>query len=231
MENMNDWFSVVFFTASIASLALAIVAIWISFYIKRQADRVNEKTTDLLVEIKSDAKAISQVAMPELKAYGDSMRRFVLNGGELKEGNNPKGDILDKLEELDEKIKSLSKEDDISKLKSELVKVSSEIKNSELSVAKSLSQPEELQRGIRVKVPSGASVETSSPKDTWRELLNLSIALSGKGISKDNYGKNWLLINTKTKQALAKDYIKEPNIEFSDMSLSTGDELELINIE
>ncbi|MBB1389517.1 hypothetical protein H5185_08785 [Shewanella sp. SG44-6] len=60
--------------ASITSLVLAIVAIWLAIAFKRDADKVNAETSLLLIEIKSDSKAISQGVMSELKAYGDAMR-------------------------------------------------------------------------------------------------------------------------------------------------------------
>jgi len=60
--------------ASIASLVLAVVAIWLSVSFKRDADRVNSKTTELLTEIRSDAKSISEGVMDELHAYGSAMR-------------------------------------------------------------------------------------------------------------------------------------------------------------
>lgn len=60
--------------ASITSLVLAVVAIWLAIAFKRDSDKVNAETSQLLVEIKSDSKAISQGVMSELKAYGDTMR-------------------------------------------------------------------------------------------------------------------------------------------------------------
>jgi hypothetical protein len=60
--------------ASITSLVLAVVAIWLAIAFKRDSDKVNAETSLLLIEIKSDSKAISQGVMSELTAYGDAMR-------------------------------------------------------------------------------------------------------------------------------------------------------------
>ncbi len=63
---------------AIASLILAIVAIFLSVAFKRDADKVNRDTSDLLIEIRSDAKSISEGVMEELRAYGRSMRGAVI---------------------------------------------------------------------------------------------------------------------------------------------------------
>ena len=42
------------------------------------ADKINRDTQKTLLEVKSDTKAIAQVALPELEKYGDSMRKFIL---------------------------------------------------------------------------------------------------------------------------------------------------------
>lgn len=50
---------------------------WITLYLKGEADKVNKTTVEMLIQIQSNAKAIAQVAMPELRAYGDSMRQLL----------------------------------------------------------------------------------------------------------------------------------------------------------
>ena len=77
-------FTVISIVASIASLVLAVIAIWIALYGKHEAERTNKQTQDLLTEIGSDAKLIAQYAVPELKAYGDSVRRFVFQKGDTE---------------------------------------------------------------------------------------------------------------------------------------------------
>ena len=60
--------------ASIASLVLSIVAIWLTFKFKQDADKVNLKTIELLVEIRTDAKSIVGGVMQEYHATGEVLR-------------------------------------------------------------------------------------------------------------------------------------------------------------
>lgn len=73
-QSVFGMFDAVSLIASIASLILAVVAIWLAISFKRDSDKVNRDTSDILVEIKSESKAISQGVMSELKAYGETMR-------------------------------------------------------------------------------------------------------------------------------------------------------------
>lgn len=77
-------FNLISFIASLASLILAIVAIWITLHFKRESDRVNKETRDLLMEIRTDAKVVSQVAMPELRAYGELSRQVIGRVGNMR---------------------------------------------------------------------------------------------------------------------------------------------------
>ena len=65
------------FIASVAGLVLAVVAIWLAQAHKRDADTVNRNTSDLLIEIRSESKAVSTAVMAELQAYGSSMRETI----------------------------------------------------------------------------------------------------------------------------------------------------------
>lgn len=89
------------------------------FILKGETDKVSGKIADLPLEIKSDATSISQIAIPELKGYGDYMRRLILRGDTVKVENGSVPEIISKREEIDVKIKSLSRENGISKLKSQ----------------------------------------------------------------------------------------------------------------
>jgi len=73
-QNVFYLFDAITFIAAIASLILALIAIWLTLSFKRDADKTNKQTSELLTEIKSESKYISQGVMSELKAYGDSMR-------------------------------------------------------------------------------------------------------------------------------------------------------------
>lgn len=67
-------FDALFLIATIASLVLSVLAIWLALAFKRDADKVNRDTIGLLVDIRTDAKKISEGVMDELRAYGNSMR-------------------------------------------------------------------------------------------------------------------------------------------------------------
>ena len=65
---------------------LSIIAIIITLYLKNEADKVNSDTKNMLIDIKTDAKLISQIALPELKAYGDLSRRVMSRLGDSLTG-------------------------------------------------------------------------------------------------------------------------------------------------
>ncbi|MBM4973563.1 hypothetical protein HYO27_22665 [Vibrio parahaemolyticus] len=230
METTLDWFTMVSFISSIASLVLAIVAIFLTVHIKNETDRVNEKTASLLLEIKSDAKSISQVAMPELKAYGDSMRHFILKGGQLSEksDNSTSSDVLEKLESLDEKVNSLANEEDLNSLKQGLSSLSADIRKSEVSVAKRLSSSKKERIGIRINLPRRMSIESSTPEDTWSKLLTMALGFVKADLTRENYGKNWLLVNRVDKKSIGKEFIENEQSTYSDVGLKVGDDLDLV---
>ena len=60
------------------SLILGTLAIWLTLHFKGESDKVNKDTRDLLVEIRSKAQLLSDVTMPELRAYGEVSRRVLL---------------------------------------------------------------------------------------------------------------------------------------------------------
>jgi hypothetical protein len=70
--------------ASLSSLVLAVIlgvlSIWLSLHFKREADEVNKRTLDLLVEVRTDAKAIVNYALPELRAWGETGRQAFMLG-------------------------------------------------------------------------------------------------------------------------------------------------------
>ena len=63
--------------ASLASLILSLIAIWITLHFKSEADKVNKESRDLLIDVRTDAKALTSVAetmMGELREYGKASR-------------------------------------------------------------------------------------------------------------------------------------------------------------
>ena len=75
--NTVEWISI---AASIASLVLAGLAIWLALYHKKETDRTSDKVRELLLEVKSDAKVVTTFALPELKKYSDAMVDHVFYG-------------------------------------------------------------------------------------------------------------------------------------------------------
>jgi hypothetical protein len=73
---------------AIASIPLAGVAIWLALYQKSETDKVNRATQDLLTDIRSDSKAITQYAIPELRAYGQAIRDHFFNDQVLRVSDN-----------------------------------------------------------------------------------------------------------------------------------------------
>lgn len=73
-QSAMNMFDAVSLIASIASLILAVLAIWLTLAFKRDSDKINRETSELLIGIKSESKAITEGVMAELKAYGAAMR-------------------------------------------------------------------------------------------------------------------------------------------------------------
>ena len=86
-------FNLISFLVSLLSLILGGFAIWLSLFFKREADRVNEKTLEMLIDIRTDAKAISSFAIPELTKYGEAGRRLMLGFTQNAQGNIQMTDI------------------------------------------------------------------------------------------------------------------------------------------
>ena len=72
-------FDAISLLASIFSLVLAILAIWLSMVFKRDTDKTNIKTLELLVELRAEAKSIAENLSKELHEYGTAMRAKFLN--------------------------------------------------------------------------------------------------------------------------------------------------------
>ena len=70
-------FDLINLIASLSSLILSVLAIMITLHLKRESDDVNKETTRLLIDVKTDAKALALVdesAMSELREYGKTSR-------------------------------------------------------------------------------------------------------------------------------------------------------------
>lgn len=59
----------------IVSIVLGVFAIWLTLHLKKESDSVNEKTRNLLMDIRTDSKSISNGIMTEMRAWGDAGRK------------------------------------------------------------------------------------------------------------------------------------------------------------
>lgn len=72
-----DLYDLLSSSVGVASLLISIFSAWLSYQFKKEADAVNAKTTDLLIEIRSDAKAIAGGVMQEMVESNRMMRDVV----------------------------------------------------------------------------------------------------------------------------------------------------------
>ncbi|MGR9100629.1 MAG: hypothetical protein ACU826_08680 [Gammaproteobacteria bacterium] len=70
-------FNVISFVLAVVSIFLGLFAIWQAREYRNESKQINETTRELLEEVKIHSTIISQYAIPELKAYGESMRRLI----------------------------------------------------------------------------------------------------------------------------------------------------------
>ncbi|WP_428023325.1 hypothetical protein [Arcobacter sp.] len=69
---------------AVFSIALGIFAIWITLYLKKESDKINHSTQDLLIEIKTDAKAISAGVMREMEEWGKAGRAALTSSSQAE---------------------------------------------------------------------------------------------------------------------------------------------------
>ena len=77
MKISKNTFDIISFLSGIISILLAIIAILLSMYFKSESDKTNIDTRNILTEIKSDAKSMKEIVLPELKKYGDTARSII----------------------------------------------------------------------------------------------------------------------------------------------------------
>jgi hypothetical protein len=119
--------AVISLVSSIASLVLAIVAIWISFYQKKQTDSVNHNTQGLLNEISTNTKLVTQIVGPELQKYGDAARKALTDMDRWQVDVGTAHSLLANSDLTSEKQKELESqlhqlEDDLRESQNKLVK-------------------------------------------------------------------------------------------------------------
>jgi hypothetical protein len=190
-----DAFTMTSLVASIVSVVLAGFAIWLAMHQKREADKVNKSTTDLLVEIRTDAKSISNIVMPELQRYGEFSRQALLAKSE------PPSVTVEK--KLDEQIKLISdqvdelRKDPVAKsLKGRLDKLESQIVESKKQVSESV---REAVKGVLVTMPSGEVIgfDDNVPVSTF-----IAVIADDLGMKTSDYSAKWWVTNRITGQPM-----------------------------
>lgn len=220
-------FTMISLIASVASLALAVIAIWIALYGKREAERTNQKTQDLLTEIRSDAKSIAQYAIPELKAYGDSVRKFAFQKSETNTDSAP---LLSKIENVLEQnmnrisgeLDSIRKETDVSAIRRRLDGLETQLKSSQESVRKSVEDSSRMIHIDRDGKPNWFFIEQK-----WIGFLDYLVHEEGYKI--DDYGKGWAFVDPITERRVPQKSIRL-KLPFSELGIGSVDKLNLITL-
>ncbi|MCA0133871.1 hypothetical protein [Winogradskyella alexanderae] len=213
--------------ASLSSLILAVLAIWFSFYNKKQADKVNEETRNLLIDVKSDAKTISQVAMPELKAYGDTMRKFVTksdNPSFIDNVSNSLQETISKsLLEIKEEINTMKTSEISNELKTQLDKLGRLTNETEEKVTEKVKYVRET---ITIDLNE---INRKSEKLHYHYYSNLQSLINDIFIKflSDllpvwSYGNSWILINQSNSLPI-KTYKDNDERSLSEAGIKPGD--------
>ncbi|MFC1547494.1 hypothetical protein ACFL5M_03090 [Candidatus Neomarinimicrobiota bacterium] len=206
--------------ASVASLALAVVAIWISLYGKSELDKTNLKTQDLLTEIRSDAKSISQYAIPELRAYGDSVRHFVFEKGESNVSSTTsmiEQTLSDNMRRIDKQIEAIRSETDLSKISNRLDELENQLQGSQDELRKSV---QESFSGVTIRRWDGSWVTVPYLDDARFALTSI---IKDIGLSMSQYGKEWMLRNR-----LTQENIPVEALDSKSLNLPLGSEIEIV---
>jgi hypothetical protein len=167
---MESTWTLVSILGSVASLALAVVAIWISLHMKDKADETNQRTHEMLTEIRSDAKSIVGYAMPELQKYGDSVREFAFQ----KDRSDPDA-IPPKIEEAlqqtkkttEEQIKAIRSETDLKAVWARLDQLENQLATSQDNIRESV---KESQPYLRIVQQDGTESAIHNDTDLARYL-------------------------------------------------------------
>jgi len=142
--------------ASVFSIGLAIVAIWLAIHHKDQSDKLNRDTAEKLARIEAFATSIKEDAFGEIKRYGDFWRA---GGKAWEEAEKAKEKELRKLKDeiqmVGNKLSSLKEAPDISEIKKEFERLKLELRESQGRLSegiRSLEQKERKQREAMLAV-------------------------------------------------------------------------------
>ena len=70
-------------TATI-SICLGIFAIWLTLHLKKEADSINKETKEILMEIKTDAKTITNGVFSEMEKWGNLGRKILTSSSQTE---------------------------------------------------------------------------------------------------------------------------------------------------
>mgnify|MGYP001131798393 CR=1 FL=1 len=219
----NAW-TIASLIASVASFVLAGVAIWIALWAKGQADQTNRETRELLTEIKSDAKAVAQYALPELKAYGDSVRQFVFQKEDTQSTSrvsNLEKVLAESQDRTQRQIEEIRQASDVEAVRAKLDELEAQLRSSQESVRES------------VKKPAHVMVRGVTPPyvfypDNWRHFLSHLNASTEYTLA--NYGSKWVFEVEETGKRLEKAAIIERR-PFSALQLGDGADLSIVKLD
>lgn len=199
---------VVSLSSGITSLILAIFAIWLSLHHKKETDLVNEATKKLLLEVHTDAKIVSKIAMPELKAYGESMRKYIF---EIKRPEN-NDDSYEVINNIGKEIKELKESNNLAKnIKIKLEKIEENLEyekqilgKNEIKIGKDqlLFDLQETEHGyISLKFSQFETVQ-SLLDVLWFSFLNQTVEAY-------TYGVKWVIIELKTGKPIKSQGVED----------------------
>jgi len=220
-------FTAISLIASVSSLVLAVLAIWIALYGKREAERTNQQTQDLLTEVRSDAKSIAQYAIPELKAYGDSVRRFVFQKNDTEPESTSllskvENVLTENMHKILKQIEDIREAKDITAVKRKLDDLETQFKSSQESVRKSV---EDSSRTLEVY--HNGNPQWSLPRNEWNNFLDVLKKHHGYKIS--DYGTRWVFVDPKTDRRVSAKSIRMRR-SFSELGIGSVDFLNLVKV-
>lgn len=210
--------------SSIASLALAVLAIWIALYGKSEADRTNRRTQELLTDIRSDAKALAQVAMPELRAYGDSVRRFIFEGGSTSDSTfaHIERSVSSAMEKITQELQQVREAGDPMALQRQLDSLEAQLDQSRRAIEGAVKREE----GNVVTIRGGeAGIGFPPSRKIWSQALNTM--LRSLGLERDTYGTAWVLVNTDTGHQLSRSAALDDSFLLEDRGIRGGKAYEI----
>ena len=246
-----DIYDIIALSTGLTSVFLGIFAVILALHQKKAADKVNEKTLELLIDVKTDANIISKIAIPELKEYGKSMRRLVFRE-ERGNQNLELDNIGEKIEksvaksmshfniQIDGIKKEINSNSGLEKdSKKEFEKINIQLENLRKIAFES---ENEIRRDIK-EITEDIEVDLSSigkPSlkvshgyfDSVSSFLNMLFSdyLKGK-VRMWSYGETWILKNKRTGKFIHKEGGQHDIRSLKTADILPGDFLEFVRLK